>query len=220
MTLRRLAAAKLIAIANDLDALRTLSSPTGAAAQTHSGVAHAGKVRPARRLTMTAPNMLFTAQQPRLDPAHMAWNTVASYDDYATAQRAVDQLSDDGFPVAHLDIVGSDLRLVERVTGRLTKRRAAAAGAASGAWFGLLIGLLLSLFSSGAAWIVLLAVGAAIGALWGAVFGYLHHAATRGARDFASASTLAAMRYDIVARDGYADAARSGLHQAGLLRSL
>ena len=61
---------------------------------------------------------------------------MASYDDYALAQRAVDQLSDDGFPVEHLDIVGSDLRLVERVTGRLTKGRAAAAGAASGAWFG------------------------------------------------------------------------------------
>jgi uncharacterized membrane protein len=169
---------------------------------------------------MMAPNMLFTAQQPRLDPAHTAWNTIASYDDYATAQRAVDQLSDDGFPVEHLDIIGSDLRLVERVTGRLTKRRAAAAGAASGAWFGLLIGLLLTLFSSGGAWIVLLAVGAAIGALWGAVFGYLQHAATRGTRDFASSRTLAAMRYDIVARDGYGDAARSGLYQAGLLKSL
>jgi hypothetical protein len=169
---------------------------------------------------MRAPYTLFTAQQPRFDPAYTAWNMVASYDDYATAQRAVDQLSDDGFPVEHLDIIGSDLRLVERVTGRLTKRRAAVAGAASGAWFGLLVGLLLTLFSSGGVWFVLLAVGAAIGALWGAAFGYIQHAATRGARDFASARMLAAMRYDIVARNGYVDAARSGLHQAGLLKSL
>jgi hypothetical protein len=43
--------------------------------------------------------------------------TVARFDDYASAQRAVDRLSDDGFPVGKLDIVGSDLRLVERVTG-------------------------------------------------------------------------------------------------------
>src|SRR5438094_8182838 len=86
---------------------------------------------------------------PRLDPAYLAWNTVTSYADYAAAQRAVDRLSDDGFPVEHLDIIGSDLRLVERVTGRLTKARAAAAGAASGAWFGLLIGLLLSIFTTG-----------------------------------------------------------------------
>lgn len=158
----------------------------------------------------------FGATPPRVDAAFTAWNTVASYDDYAAAQRAVDQLSDDGFPVEHLDIIGSDLRLVERVTGRLTKARAAAAGAATGAWFGLLMGLLLGIFSTGP-WLGLLIVGAAIGALWGALFGYLGHAATRGNRDFASARTLVAMRYDLVARNGYVDAAKSGLQQAGLL---
>jgi len=136
---------------------------------------------------------------PRLDPAYLAWNTVASYDEYIAAQRAVDRLSDDGFPVQHLDIIGSDLRLVERVTGRLTKGRAAAAGAASGAWFGLLI------------------AGAMLGAVWGATFGFLGHAATRGTRDFASARTLVATRYDIVARDGYLDGARNALQEAGLL---
>ncbi len=151
----------------------------------------------------------------RFDATYLAWNTVASYDDYADAQRAVDLLSDDGFPVEHLDIVGSDLRLVERVTGRLTKGRAASAGAASGAWFGLLMGLLLGIFTSGS-WFGLLLVGAAVGAAWGAVFGYLGHAATRGARDFASARTLVAARYDVVARNGYADAARSGLETAGV----
>ena len=41
-------------------------------------------------------------------------------------------------------------------------------------------------------------------------------AATKGARDFASARTLVALRYDIVARNGFADAARSGLQSAGL----
>src|SRR5689334_25445125 len=98
-----------------------------------------------------------------LDPVSAAWNTVARFDDYESAQRAVDRLSDDGFPVEHLDIIGSDLRLVERVTGRLTKGRAATAGAASGAWFGLLMGLLLGIFSTGP-WFGLLVVGALIGA--------------------------------------------------------
>jgi hypothetical protein len=55
-----------------------------------------------------------------LDPVSAAWNTVARFDDYESAQRAVDRLSDDGFPVEKLDVVGSGLRLVERVTGRLT----------------------------------------------------------------------------------------------------
>jgi uncharacterized membrane protein len=173
-----------------------------------------------KEVLMTAQTRPFAAfaAPPRIDPAYTAWNTVISYDDYAAAQRAVDRLSDDGFPVEHLDIIGSDLRLVERVTGRLTKARAAAAGAVSGAWFGLLIGLLLGLFTSGP-WFGLLVVGAVIGALWGATFGFIGHAATRGTRDFASARVLAAMRYDIVARDGYLDAARSGLQQAGLLNA-
>lgn len=153
---------------------------------------------------------------PRLDDAHTAWNRVGSYSDYAQAQAAVDRLSDDGFPVEHLDIIGSDLRLVERVTGRLTKARAASAGAASGVWFGLFMGLLLGIFTNGA-WLGLLAVGALIGAAWGGLFGFLGHAATRGTRDFASARTLAAMRYDLVARNGHADAARRALQHAGLL---
>lgn len=153
---------------------------------------------------------------PRVDAAYTAWNTVANYDEYAAAQRAVDHLSDDGFPVEHLDIIGSDLRLVERVTGRLTKARAASAGAASGVWFGLLMGMLLGIFTTGA-WLGLLLAGAVIGAAWGALFGFLGHAATRGTRDFASARTLVAMRYDLVARNGHVDAARHALHNAGLL---
>lgn len=52
-----------------------------------------------------------------VNPVSAAWNTVARFDEYSSAQRAVDWLSDDGFPVEQLDIVGSDLRLVERVTG-------------------------------------------------------------------------------------------------------
>ena len=41
-----------------------------------------------------------------VNPIHAAWNTVARFDDYGSAQRAVDRLSDDGFPVEQLDIVG------------------------------------------------------------------------------------------------------------------
>jgi len=154
---------------------------------------------------------------PRLDPVSMAWNTVASYPSYEEAQAAVDRLSDERFPVENLDIVGSGLRLVERVTGRLTNARAAAAGAASGAWFGLFIGLLVGLFTRGPAWIGLIVGGLLIGAAWGAVFGFVAHAATRGRRDFSSARTLTATRYDIVARGGTAQQARSVLQQAGLL---
>ncbi|MGD9486284.1 general stress protein [Streptomyces sp. TRM70308] len=145
----------------------------------------------------------------------MAWNTVASFETYPEAQAAVDQLSDDKFPVEHLDIIGSDLRLVEHVTGRFTKGSAAAAGAASGAWFGLFIGLLVGLFTTGPAWLGLILGGILIGAVWGAIFGYVSHAATGGRRDFSSERNLVAARYDVVARGGHAQEARTALARAG-----
>jgi len=132
-------------------------------------------------------------------------------------QAAVDRLSDDGFPVDELSIVGSDLRLVEKVTGRLTKAKAALSGAASGAWFGLFVGLLLGLFTTGHGWLVMLLVGLGTGAAWGATFGFLAHAATRGRRDFSAVRMLAAQRYDLISSPAQLERARIMLGQAGLL---
>ncbi|MDX6204420.1 MAG: hypothetical protein QOF39_477 [Frankiales bacterium] len=165
----------------------------------------------ARRMPLGTPQTAIKA-----DPISAAWNTVASCPTYAEAQTVVDRLSDDGFPVEHLDIVGSDLRLIERVTGRLTNGSAAMAGAASGAWFGLFIGLFLGIFSSGN-WFGLIVYGLVVGAIWGAALGYLGHSAWRGTRDFASTQALVATRYDVVARDGQADAARTAIRAAGLI---
>jgi hypothetical protein len=123
--------------------------------------------------------------------------TIARYDRYEDAQRAVDHLSDTGFPVEEVEIVGSDLHLVEHVTGRLTPGRAAMAGAGSGAWFGLFVGLLVGLFTTGPEWLGLVLGGAAIGAVWGALFGFFAHRATNGERDFSSAAGLAAEHYDV-----------------------
>ena len=139
---------------------------------------------------------------------------VASYATYAEAQRAVDQLSDDGFPVEQTDVVGYDLRLVEHVTGRLTNARAAAAGAGSGAWFGLFIGLLVGLFTTGPVWLGLIVGGLLIGGFWGAVFGFVAHWATRGQRDFASVSGLIAGRYELLVANEHADRARALLAEA------
>lgn len=151
------------------------------------------------------------------DPVSAAWNTVARFDDYESAQRAVDRLSDDGFPVDKLDIVGSDVRLVERVTGRLTKARAAGAGAMTGLWVGLLFGALIGLFTSGHSFFLVAVTGAALGAVWGAVLRFAAHARTRGERDFSAVRQLVATRYDLIAREGTVDRARSMLSAAGLL---
>ena len=152
-----------------------------------------------------------------MDPVSAAWNTVARFDDYESAQMAVDRLSDDGFPVEKLDIVGSGLRLVERVTGRLTRGRAAAAGALTGLWAGLLFGVLLALFTSGHSFLAVAATGAALGVAWGAIFGYVAHTSTKGQRDFSSVRGLVATQYDLIAREGTVDRARTMLSEAGLL---
>jgi hypothetical protein len=122
---------------------------------------------------------------------------LASFSDYLEAQRLVDRMSDDGFPVESVRIIGDGVRTVEQVTGRMTRGRAALAGAASGAWFGVFIGLLFGLFTAGAAWVPLLLVSLLIGAFWGAVFGFVAHWSTRGQRDFSSVMTLQAQRYEV-----------------------
>ena len=138
--------------------------------------------------------------------------TVATYEDYLSAQRAVDYLSDSGFPVQRVTIVGEGVRIVENVLGRWTVAKAAGAGALTGAWFGLLFGLLLGIFSD-SGWLAVLLVATAIGAVWGAVFGAIAHAATGGRRDFRSVQSLVAERYGIRVTADQADAARRLLAQ-------
>lgn len=135
-------------------------------------------------------------------------HALGSYPQYEQAQAVVDHLSDSGFPVEKVTIVGADLRLVERVTGRLTRGRAAAAGAASTAWLGLLFGLFVSLFAdSGTATFGLILYGIIFGAVFGAIFGFAAHAATGGRRDFSSMTGLAATRYEVLVDPDGADEA-------------
>src|SRR5215831_1414694 len=139
------------------------------------------------------PGMPMTPATGGVDPTlSRNMQTVATFPDYASAQRAVDYLSDEKFPVERTAIVGTNLRLVENVLGRMTTARAAGAGAASGAWFGLLFGI----FSS-ANWLGVLIAAILIGAAWGAIFGATAHAMTRGQRVFTSRSSLQAGEYAV-----------------------
>jgi hypothetical protein len=133
---------------------------------------------------------------------------LGSYADYRQAQSVVDHLSDAGFPVETVSIVGAELRLVERVTGRVTRGRAAAAGALSTGWLGVLFGLFLGLFAeSRSAPLVLALYGFLMGAAFGAVLGFAAHAATGGRRDFSSTTGLAATRYEVLVPQDRADEA-------------
>ncbi len=133
---------------------------------------------------------------------------MGAFERYTDAQQAVDRLSDAGFPVEHTAIVGTDLRIVEDVTGRLTWGRVLLSGAASGAWFGLLIGVLFGLFSVDTSSYVGTIIGAVIlGAVFGAVFAAIAYAATAGKRDFSSVKAITAATYEVQVAPDHADQA-------------
>ncbi len=131
---------------------------------------------------------------------------IARYATYLEAQRAVDFLSDQQFPVQFVTIVGSGLRMVERVTGRLTYPRVAGASALSGLYFGFFVGLALSLFGGGTD-LSIFAV-ALVGAGFGMLFGIISYALTGGRRDFTSTSQIVASEYEVLCMPEQAEHAR------------
>jgi hypothetical protein len=126
---------------------------------------------------------------------------------YEQAQSVVDFLSDHEFPVQNCLIVGTDLKQVERVTGRLTTGKVAAGGLLSGLWTGLFIGLLLSIFGTGDT-LAILASTLLFGAVFGLVLALAGYAATRGRRDFTSVSQVVATRYEVLVEHKLAEQAR------------
>jgi len=116
-------------------------------------------------------------------------SVIAVYSDHESAERAVKLLSEQGFPMNNLSIVGRDFQITENPVGFLTPGYLMKQGAGTGAWVGGLFGLLM-----GAAFLVLPGVGpmvvagplaaallgglegalagAAIGALSGALVGW------------------------------------------------
>jgi hypothetical protein len=162
--------------------------------------------------------MAMTMQQgtPSVDPRPTGL-PIGSYDTYLEAQRAVDYLSDEKFPVEHTTIVGNNLRQVEKITGRLTWGRAIAAGLASGAWFGLFVGVLLGIFATtGSGWVVALLTGLVLGAVFGMAFGAIGYGQLRGRRDFTSRTAVVATTYDVLCDPKYAEEARNHLAKLAL----
>ena len=144
-----------------------------------------------------------TAVQPNGTPQQV----IATFDNYADAERTVDYLVDRHFEVNQLSIVGRDLELVEKVTGKMSYGVAALRGASSGGLVGALIGWLFGLFS----WIqpliaglVLALDGLILGAALGALVGLLMYAMQHGRREFATVTTLQPRFFDVVADVGVA----------------
>lgn len=140
----------------------------------------------------------------------LAQRVVASYPDHGSAERAVDYLSENGFPVERSAIVGRGLEMVERITGRVGYGSAAGHAAASGAVVGAVIGWLFGIFSwidplIAGLWLALW--GAIIGAVIGVIVGLIGHAVTSGRRDFGAQSYFRASSYDLLVEAGIAEEA-------------
>ncbi|WP_427006714.1 general stress protein [Pseudarthrobacter sp. H2] len=144
-------------------------------------------------------------------------DTVGSYTSYLDAQKAVDYLADQQFPVQLVSIVGNDLKMVERVTGRLTYPRVALSGALSGMWFGLFVGVMLSFFSTTPGYFSIV-TSVLMGAAFFMLFGIVTYAMQRGKRDFTSTNQVVATSYDVVVSFEAANEARRLLHQLPMTR--
>lgn len=145
---------------------------------------------------------------PGLNPLRLEFpQSLAVYDDYAAAQRTVDFLSDEKFPVEQCMIVGTDLKRIERITGRLTTGKVALGGLLSGVWLGLFVGLIFSLFSEGETFATI-ASTMLFGGLFGVIWAMVGFAATRGRRDFSSVTQVVATRYEVLVEHKTAAQAR------------
>jgi hypothetical protein len=147
----------------------------------------------------------------RLIPSIPKGDVIASYDTYPEAQQAVDRLAHAELDVSRVSIVGSDLKTVERVTGRLSYGRVAGAGAASGAWFGLFFGLLLTFFLNSPNVLLYALAAIVIGAGFGILFGIVSYAITRRTRDFTSTHQVLASRYEVIVDPSLTLAAQTAL---------
>ena len=134
---------------------------------------------------------------------------VGSYPTYAEAQKAVDYLSDNEFPVQQVTIVGVDLMQVERVTGRLSWPKVLGGGILTGAWLGVFIGLVLGLLTNNPAQALL--TGVIAGIVFGLITSSIPYAMTKGTRDFSSTMQLVAGRYDVLCDPQNAERARDML---------
>ena len=140
---------------------------------------------------------------------------LATFETYPQAQEAVERLAKADFPVAQVSIVGSDIKSVERVTGRLTYGKVALAGALGGAYIGLFFALLLFVFDPTRTNFFLIFLAALlIGAGFGVLFSVLTYSFNRNRRDFTSVMQLVASSYSVIVDPELAARARQVLAEA------
>ena len=140
--------------------------------------------------------------------------SVGVYDSYAEAQRAVDVLADQSFPVNNLVIVGTDLKLVERVTGRRTWGTVLGQGVMSGLSTGFIVAIFMMLLLPAQNFLTQLLTALLIGVGIGLLFAVLGYLLSRGQRDFTSITQTVATKYEVLCEHKVVQQARDLLSKA------
>lgn len=157
---------------------------------------------------MSTPNRV--PSQLSIAPEMPRGEVVGRYRTYAEAQKAVDYMSDEHFPVAMVSIIGSDLKSVEQVTGRLSYPRVALQGALNGIFFGAFLGLILTMFG-GPQMAASIVPTMLLGGAFFMLMATITYAMSRGKRDFTSTSRIVAGSYEVLAAPEVAGQARQVL---------
>lgn len=124
--------------------------------------------------------------------------TLATFPGYLEAQALVNSLVTQGVPAQALSIVGADVTLVERITGKIGYGRAALSSAMSGSWLGVLAGLVFVIISPTDV-ITPIVGGLFIGAGVGMVVGMLIFTFSKGPqRHYRSMQQVIAQSYRVV----------------------
>jgi hypothetical protein len=139
--------------------------------------------------------------------------SVGTYNSYPDAQKAVDFLADEKFPVENMAIVGTELRSVERVLGRRSWGTVLGQGVQSGISTGLLVAIVMLIFGRPASWFLLIVFSLAVGIAIGVGFSAAAYAFSRGKRDFTSVSQIVATKYEVLCEHKVAAEAREKLNQ-------
>jgi hypothetical protein len=138
--------------------------------------------------TLTA-NNLFKLEFPQ---------SVGVFNTYEEAQKVVDFLAEQRFPVENLCIVGTELKSMERVLGRRNWGTVLMNGVQSGITTGLMVTVLMWVFMPGSNILTLLLTAMAIGIGIGMVMSALSYWMSQGKRDFNSVSRTVATKYEIL----------------------
>lgn len=137
--------------------------------------------------------------------------SVAIYDEYADAARAVDYLAERQYPVETLAIVGTDLKSFERVTGNLSWGKVLVAGFVRGAMWAVMFVVFLWFLQPGVHPIGVFSLALVSFGIVGMFMAGIQYRLGGQQRDYTSTTGIIATHYEVLTEADNVDKARAML---------